>query len=490
MKYTNPILKGDYSDPDVIRVGEDFYMISSSFTYIPGIPVLTSKNLVTWKLVGYAAPSLPSPKYDIPAHKMGTWAPSIRYHNGLFYVYVCLPDEGLFAFTASSPEGPWVRHLVKDVCGWIDPCPLFDENGRAYLVHALAASRAGINNLLFVHEMSPDGLSILDKGTLVFNGADYADKTTEGPKMYKRGEYYYIMCPAGGVTDGYQLCLRAKNPLGPYERRVVLSQGQTDVNGPHQGGWVDTGKGQDYFIHFQDKGAYGRVTHLQPLEWKDGWPEMGHHSQPVSEYETPFDEDTAYPPMTMSDDFLNGMTLEWQWQANPKTVWRQFLNPGLRLFAYPAASLFEAGQFLSRLNAYYSYDMDVKVRLLAEGSERAGCGMMGYRYAYIALEKGKICVYSGKALEESRHHSPAAQEIEIAQAQYESDTVVFRMSVRTGTYRFFYGESIDRLAAIGDEYEMTPGGWTGARSGIFAFHPHSPSSGFADFEYVHVTNRE
>ena len=119
MHYTNPILKGDYSVPDVIRVGEDFYMISSSFTYLPGIPVLQSRDLVHWELIGYAASSLPFERYRKPVHKCGTWAPSLRYHNGLFYVYVCLPDEGLFAFTAEDPAGRWDCHWIMDVSGWI-----------------------------------------------------------------------------------------------------------------------------------------------------------------------------------------------------------------------------------------------------------------------------------------------------------------------------------------------------------------------------------
>ena len=274
MRYTNPILYGDYSDPDVVRVGEDFYMISSSFTYVPGLPVLHSKDLVHWELIGYAARRLPFARYDKPAHKCGIWAPSLRYHNGTFYIYVCMPDEGLFAFTTKDPAGEWECHYVKDVTGWIDPCPLFDDDGRAWLVHGFAASRAGINNVLYVHKLSPDGLTVLDKGKMVYDGADHNDITVEGPKAYKRDGMYWILCPAGSVRPGYQLALRAENIYGPYERRVVLGQGNTPITGPHQGGWVNDGHGKDWFIHFQDMDAYGRVTHLQPVDWSDGWPVM------------------------------------------------------------------------------------------------------------------------------------------------------------------------------------------------------------------------
>ena len=112
MHYRNPILRGDYSDPDVIRVGEDFYLTSSSFTYVPGLPILHSRDLVHWEQIGYAAERLPFERYNRPAHKCGTWAPSIRWHNGPCYVYVCLPDEGLLAFTAENPAGRSEETLV------------------------------------------------------------------------------------------------------------------------------------------------------------------------------------------------------------------------------------------------------------------------------------------------------------------------------------------------------------------------------------------
>ena len=252
MHYQNPILLGDYSDPDVVRVGQDFYMTSSSFTYLPGLPILHSRDLVHWEQIGYAAARLPFARYDQPAHKCGTWAPSIRWHHGRFYVYVCLPDEGLLAFTAEDPAGSWECHYVKDVCGWIDPCPLFASDGSVWLVHALAASRIGINNMLMIHRMTDDGLQVLDKGVLVYDGHSHGDVTVEGPKIYERNGMYWILCPAGGVKDGYQLALRSSKIEGPYERKVVLKQGRTGINGPHQGGWVQDPQGHDWFLHFQD----------------------------------------------------------------------------------------------------------------------------------------------------------------------------------------------------------------------------------------------
>src|SRR5690606_4565837 len=139
---------------------------------------------------------------------------------------------------------------------------------------AYAGSRAAVKSILAINKMNPEGTKVLDKGTVVFDGHD-AHPTVEGPKFYKRNGYYYIFAPAGGVATGWQLILRSKDIYGPYEEKVVLEQGSTQVNGPHQGGWVDTADGTDWFVHFQDVDAYGRIAHLQPVEWKNDWPLMG-----------------------------------------------------------------------------------------------------------------------------------------------------------------------------------------------------------------------
>ena len=482
LRYTNPILYGDYADPDVIRVGEDFYMISSSFTYIPGIPVLHSRDLAHWELIGYAAKWLPFDRYDQPAHKCGIWAPSLRWHRGMFYVYVCMPDEGLFAFTAKDPAGEWECHHVKDVVGWIDPCPLFDDDGRVWLVHGFAASRVGINNILYVHEMSADGLSVLDKGKLVYDGAAHGDVTVEGPKFYKRNGAYWILCPAGGVKPGYQLALRADRVDGPYERRVVLSQGDTPVNGPHQGGWVDDGHGGDWFIHFQDVYEYGRIPHLQPVDWSDGWPVMGDGGHPVPGGDTGLPAFEAAVPT--SDDFREGLGLQWQWQANPNQGWYTALKPGLRLHAAPAESVFHAGQFLSQLMQSRDFDMDVRYALHLRDSDLAGIGMMGYTYHYIAVGQGRVSLREGTVTEVNRWTRERVTERVLAEAPWPGDGVLLRMRVRDGKVSFLYVDDPRTLSPLGGEYPMTCGGWVGARPGLIVMNTRGAWGGWADAAYV------
>ena len=484
MRYVNPILCGDYSDPDVIRVGEDFYMISSSFTYLPGIPVLHSRDLAHWELIGYAARRLPFSRYDRPAHKCGAWAPCLRWHEGVFYVYVCLPDEGLLAFTASDPAGEWECHYVKDVTGWIDPV-LFDADGRVWLAHGFAASRAGINNVLYVHEMSADGLRVLDKGRLVYNGADHGDVTVEGPKLYRRQGTYWILCPAGGVKTGYQLALRAERLFGPYERRVVLSQGSTPVNGPHQGGWVDDGRGGDWFIHFQDVGAYGRIPHLQPVDWADGWPMMGRQGEPVPGGDTVLPAFDAGIPT--SDDFVQGLGLQWQWQANPNSAWYRETKPGLRLYAVPEDNLFHAGSFLSQLMQHRDFDWDVSLSMHAQAGDKAGVAMMGYTYYFLSLGGGKVSLNRGRAEEISRWVKERVTEETMAEAPWDGMEITMRMRVRNGKVSFFYGIDPRHLTPLGGEYPMACGGWTGARPGIFCLSALGQEGGWTDVRFVAVT---
>ena len=286
--YTNPVLYADYSDPDVCAVGEDYYLTASSFNCIPGLPILHSKDLVNWTIIGHALQELePKEVFDKPAHGKGVWAPSIRHHNGEFYIYWGDPDYGIFMVHAKDPAGGW----EKPVCvipgkGMIDPFPLWDTDGRCYLVNGWANSRAGFNSVLTVRELSKDGTKAIGKPRIVFDGGQ-ENHTTEGPKFYKRDGYYWIMCPAGGVAMGWQLAMRSKSPYGPYEWKRVMWQGKTDINGPHQGAWIHTAFDEDWFLHFNDKGAYGRVVYLQPVDWSSGWPMMGKNGEPVTTWRKP-----------------------------------------------------------------------------------------------------------------------------------------------------------------------------------------------------------
>ena len=322
--YTNPVLYADYSDPDVCVCGKDYYLTASSFNCIPGLPVLHSQDLVNWEIVGHALKELePRELFDKVQHGKGVWAPSIRFHNDTFYIYWGDPDHGIFMVQTKEPRSTWSRPTcVIAGKGMIDPCPLWDDNGRCYLVNGWAKSRSGFNSVLSVRELTADGTKAVGLPRIVFDGGE-ENHTAEGPKFYKRDGWYWIMCPAGGVEQGWQLAMRSRSVFGPYECKRVMWQGKTDINGPHQGAWVHTTFDEDWFLHFNDKGAYGRVVYLQPVDWKSGWPIMGNNGEPYAKYRKPKSFSTIVTNPQENDEFADSLGLQWQWHANYHQFWGQ-----------------------------------------------------------------------------------------------------------------------------------------------------------------------
>ena len=333
--YKNPILHADYSDPDAIRVGDDFYMTASSFNAAPGLPILHSKDLVNWKLINYVFQNQkPLDVFDKPQHGGGVWAPSIRFHNGEFYIFYPDPDFGIYMTKTKNPAGVWSEPvLIKAGKGLIDPCPLWDDDGNAYLVSAFAGSRAGIKTVLIVSKMSADGTKLLDDGVLVFDGHEN-HPTVEGPKFYKRNGFYYIFAPAGGVPTGWQLVLRSKNIYGPYDEKIVLAQGSTNDQRTASGRVGDNANGRRLVSAFSGQRRIRSHFHLQPMIWKNDFPVIGIDKdgdgtgEPVSTYKKP-NVGKTFPIVTPpdSDEFNDAkLGLQWQWHANPSAVWA-FLFP-------------------------------------------------------------------------------------------------------------------------------------------------------------------
>lgn len=500
--YQNPIIFADYSDPDVIRVGEDFFMTASSFNCAPGLPLLHSKDLVNWRIVNNILERLPYDTYDKPQYGKGVWAPSIRYHDGKFWVFFPTPDEGIFMTNTTDPFGKWSEPvLVKSVSGWIDPCPFWDEDGNAYLVFAFAYSRVGFNSILSVCRMKPDGTGLLEEGigTFVFDGNKNEHHAIEGPKMYKRNGYYYIFAPAGGVERGWQTILRSKNIYGPYEDKIVLHQGNTDINGPHQGGLVELENGEAWFVHFQDMEEYGRIVHLQPVRWVDDWPLMGEDinndgiGEPVRIYKKP-KVDKIYPitvPDT-SDDFIsNELGLQWQWNANFKNEWYSLSarKDSIRLYAVNdmlkgGNTLWHAPNLLLQKFPSPSFTATARIEYKPSNkSEKAGVVISGNTCFALALYKAESGVKLGyfKAYEKDGRRL----EEEIEGVEIESNTAILRVDVGTGA-KCNFSYSIDgvKFINIGETFKATKTLWMGSKVGIFCVNSaEENSSGYADFDW-------
>ncbi|HEV7332771.1 MAG TPA: glycoside hydrolase 43 family protein [Flavisolibacter sp.] len=502
--YKNPVLHADYSDPDAIRVGDDYYMTSSSFEDVPGLPILHSKDLVNWRLIGHALKRLPPYEhFSVPRHGEGVWAPALRYHNGEFYLYYPDPDFGIYLTKAKNAAGPWSEPvLVAGGKGLIDPCPLWDSDGQVYLVYAYAGSRAGIKSVLALKKLNKEGTKAVDEGVIVYDGHD-TDPTIEGPKFYKRNGWYYIFAPAGGVSTGWQLVLRSKNVYGPYERKNVMDQGSTLINGPHQGAWVTTQTGEDWFLHFQDKEAYGRIVHLQPMKWVADWPVIGvdkdgdGKGEPVLRYKKP-NVGKTYPVQTPPEtDEFNGNTigLQWQWMANQKATWA-FANPSkgaLRLFSDKlpdsAKNLWDAPNVLQQKFPAEEFMVTTKLTFTPntklEG-ERAGLAVMGLSYAAIAIESskdGNSIVYAS-AKDAARGKKEAVKNL----GKATNATVYFRVKVTAGgKCRFSYSFEGNNFTDAGDEFTAEPGRWKGAKVGLFCTRESQTNdSGYADVDWFRV----
>ena len=487
-RYRNPVLFADYSDPDVIRVGPYFYLVSSSFHYMPGIPILRSRDLVNWTIIGHVYGRLDAgPAYDMAdgdRYGRGCWAPAIRYHDHRYWVYFPTPDEGIFMSSARSPEGPWTPVVqVKKVHGWEDPCPFWDDDGRAYLVHSVLGAGP-----LILHRMSADGRTLLDDGVVIVRDTQRMPGL-EGPKLYRMRGYYYIFAPAGGVNGGWQEVLRAKTISGPYEQRRVLEQGRTPINGPHQGGYVETPGGQAWFLHFQSRGAYGRILHLEPVRWVDDWPILGQSDggnpvgHPVSTWSKP---DVTGPlpiqvPQT-SDEFDSpALGLQWAWNHNPDdTHWSLAERPGfLRLTATPAGTLLRARNTLTQMPAdpALTATTSLDAGALADG-QRAGLCVFDSAPGWIGV------VQTGA----QRHIAVFASGREAPGPALTQKTLQLRVHVAQEAAEFSFSLDGKTFQPLGPPVPLKFSWWKGARLGLFSFNagPLAASSpGVADFTWFH-----
>ena len=461
--FTNPILPYDYSDPDVIRLGK-YYMTYSSFACTPGLQILASDDGIQWSIVDAALPDT-IPGYghlDACPAGCGVWAPSIRFNQGRFYIYYGDPDIGIFCIrSAKSDVIPCAWEpavLVKRGKGLIDPCPLWDSDGRCYLVHAFAGSRAGFKSALAVCELAPDGLSVIKEDQLIFDGHP-ANPTVEGPKFYKHKGFYYIFCPAGGVATGWQLCLRAKTPYGPYEVQKVLRQGKSRINGPHQGAWVE-----NWFWHFQDVGAAGRIVHLQPLKWVKGWPVIGDDGVPMR---TVGSDAISTAPQPVRDEFdTYAIGPDWQWSGNRKVQYA-FCHADssfLRLFTYPCDTVQTASNLLLRkIPANTAFTFEARLRFTPNTRnakhEQAGLIIHGRQSKTLPIPGDRQWWYVRVVVD------------------------------KTQKCQFYLSRDGRSWELIYSDWQAVAGEWIGAKIGFFSTRDRQPinDAGYLDVDWMTLT---
>ena len=508
--YTNPVINADYSDPDVCvgASGEDYYLTASSFQCIPGLPILHSKDLVNWEIINYALRGLePKEVFDRPAHGMGVWAPSIRYHDGMYYIYWGDPDYGVMMTKTKDPAGVWDEPTcVIPGKGLIDTTPLWDEDGRCYLVNAYANSRAKFASVLAVRELSADGTRAIGQPVIVFDGNGTENRTCEGPKFYKRDGWYWIMCPAGGVPTGFQLAMRSRSPYGPYEHKVVLAQGKSNVNGPHQGGWVHTKYGEDWFLHFQDKEAYGRVVHLQPVDWSSGWPVMGKKGEPVLTYKKPRSSSDVIMNPVESDEFsVPSLGKQWQWHANYSETFGMPTAFGtMRVYTHQSEevgeTLWNVPNMLLQKTPADKFKATAKIRMTAKADgQMGGLIMMGLDYSALVVKRVgnefQLLQLTCHQADKGKKHTatllatlkPTAEDpIDYKPAKHED--IYLRLEVDNSMLHFAYSQNGKKFTPCGEPFKMKEGKWIGAKFGFVAVDA-SPKNdrGWVEADWIRVT---
>ena len=543
--YTNPVINADYSDPDVCvgASGEDYYMTASSFQCTPGLPILQSKDLVNWEIINYALGNLYEGDDALlahfsskPQHGNGVWAPSFRYHDGWYYIYWGDPDFGVMMVKSQDPAGEW----EKPVCiikgeGYIDTCPLWDTDGRCYLVNGWANSRSKYASVLTVREMSADGMKPIGQPVIVFDGNGTENRTCEGPKFYKRDGWYWIMCPAGGVPSGFQLAMRSKSPYGPYEHKIVLQQGKTNINGPHQGGWIHTKYGEDWFLHFQDKEAYGRVVHLNPVDWSTGWPVMGsltpdpsrggegsnYTGEPVTTWRKPQttkrpNDQTTNPQE--SDEFNDTkLGLQWQWHGNYDEKFGTATAFGTyRIYNYKLSegwkNFWEVPNMLLQKTPADEFTVTTKLRFTSKADGQfGGLIMMGLDYSALVVKRvGKefqlvqmTCKDADKGKQQTETVLATLKPTAEDKTDYKPgihEDVYLRLRVSNAEagaphggkpmVQFAYSLNGKKFQDCGELFQMRQGKWIGAKFGVLSVETNAKTDrGWVDANWIRISRK-
>ena len=391
----------------------------------------------------------------------------------------------------------------------IDTTPLWDDDGRCYLVNGWANSRNRFASVLTVRELSADGTRAIGEPAIVFDGNGTEYRTAEGPKFYKRNGWYWIMFPAGGVPTGFQVAARSKNVFGPYEYKKVLAQGSTNINGPHQGGWVHTEYGEDWFLHFQDRGAYGRVVHLQPVTWKDNWPVMGrvpkkgYCGEPYVTFRKPKSDSRTIVNPQESDEFnLPALGQQWQWHANYDQAYGMPTSLGvMRLYTWKSnRTLWHTPNLLLQKTPADNFTATTKVKFISKADNQyGGIICMGLDYSALVVRRTGnefllqqiTCHNADKGGQEDVQTLATLKPTSQDENDYQfaiHEQLYMRMTVAAGKVRFSWSRDGRKYTPAGQEFTMREGKWIGAKVGYVAQEPEGKTNrGWIDADWWHVT---
>jgi beta-xylosidase len=480
--YRNPVLPSDYSDLDCIRVGSDYYAISSTFQYSPGVVILRSKDMVNWSILGHVVDDLTQIGPDLNWDKMnrygrGIWAGAIRYHAGKFWVYCGTPDEGYFMSTAKNPAGPWQPlHCVMGEAGWDDCCPFWDDDGQGYFVGT--CFKDGYKTWLF--KLTPDGRDLVSEWRVLLNEGG----GREANKLYKiNGTYYHLFSEHKPGVGRSVMMQRAKNITGPYNEKRRLSHAQPEAREPNQGGLVQTQKGDWYFFTHHGTGDWeGRCASLLPVTWVDGWPIVGQVGKDgigtmVWAARKPVANTPIVTPQT--DDEFNDPKLgvQWEWNYQPRAdKWSLTERPGfLRLHAFKPLqrdNLKTAGNTLTQRALRTSTNVVTLALDLSGMADGQVAGLCHYSKDYSTIgvrrERGIITIESAHNQTITRGSDLTSQKIWL-RSTWGLD----------GKSQFAYSTNGTAFTPFGENYQLGWGDYRGDRIGIFTYNADA-DAGYLD----------
>jgi len=480
--FVNPIIPADYSDLDAIRVGDDFYAISSTFQFSPGVVILHSKDLVSWNIIGHAVDDLtrisPELNWDqMNRYGRGIWAGAIRFHDNRFWIYFGTPDEGFFVTTAKKADGPWepVRSLWK-VQGWDDCCPFWDDDGKGYFVCSNPAGGYKIH----LFRLSDDGLSlVLDSDTVI-----HQSRGSEANKLYKINGLYYHYYSEVHSEGRVVMMERSRSLSGLWESRQLNHVSKNIDKEPNQGGLIQLAAGDWWFVTHQGTGDWeGRAMVLLPVTWIDGWPIIGQVGADgigtmVWSAKKPIAGSSSFTPETNDDFSRPTLSPQWEWNYQPRAdKWSLSERPGfLRLHAFKPLKpddLLKAGNTLTqRCIRTNSNSVSVKLDLsnMADGQVAGICHFArGYSTFGVLQAKGNRALYLSEKGKLTQGPAITAASIWLG-TQWDLNGVSH------------YSFSLDGVhyTQFGNPYQLTWGSYRGDRIGLFTYNNDS-DSGYVDF---------
>lgn len=488
--YTNPVINADYPDPDIIRVGKDYYMVSSSFVGMPGISICHSTDLINWEIIGHAYDSITfRPQYRMENEKTAysrlCWAPTIRYYEGTYYIGVNIADDGFIMFKSSKPEGPYTMHKFDKRL--YDPGFFIDDDGKKYVTHG--------KGKIYLTRLKDDATGVLDpadRGKLIITAPEGYGHLFEGCHTYKRNGWYYVFNPALGY-DGVQMISRSRNLYGPYETRVLIDD---DINyadaGVHQGGYVETAEGESWAYTFQDRDYMGRCLMMYPMEWENDWPVVGPENRlgkGVVTYRKPAIKGKHKMKYPQHSDSFEDTELAHIWEFNHvphKENWSLKDRPGyFRIYAGYARGFYWARNSLTQkvTGPYSTGTVLLETAGLWEG-DFAGNGIMGRMMYQFGVRKKNGVLW----LEMRQSYRDAGEEVVDSLELGDISKIYLRTeTTKEGATRFHYSLDGRKYHRFGPEGVSNFWGFLGIRHALCCYNVVKGNPcGYADFDYFEL----